>query len=240
METYKKRNQDQINTILKTTGKSQVFEEFLSQDEIDHLLCIYEESEKCQKISGPLTGIPPWDDVVFKGVLEKIEDALSTKVEPFGGNYFRVQAPHGIHNDIPKNNHNIVPGKSIVIPLEKSYRDGTEPKDNDAEFYVFDQMFFHEPVKCFKGGPVMESPWNIPLYEYDDIYGLHDDDRIPSGNFRHIIKKRWLEGLSIEKTCRWKPKDVIVFDCVRLHCASTFTKNNIIQKTGLSIFTSFR
>lgn len=240
MIPYEKRSQEQIDQILKTTGPTQVLEDFVTQDEVDFLLDYYNQQDKTQKSTGPLTCPPPWDGQVFLAILEKVEDVLDAKIEPFGGNYFRVQTPHIIHNDIPKDNHDIIPGKSIVIPLEKKYKEGIVPKDNDAEFYVFDQMFFHAPVKCFKGGPEMESPWNIPLYEYDDIYGLHNDNRKPEGNFRHIFKKKWLEGFSIEKSCRWKPNDLIIFDCARLHCASAFNKNNIIEKTGLSIFTSFR
>ena len=53
------------------------------------------------------------------------------------------------------------------------------------------------------------------------------------------IKKEWLEGLSFDTAHHWTPGDAIVFDAVRLHCASDFRKT-CSKKLGLSIFTNYR
>jgi hypothetical protein len=39
---------------------------------------------------------------------------------------------------------------------------------------------------------------------------------------------------------KWKPTDALVFDSVRLHCASDFRKLNIQSKLGISIFTKHK
>jgi hypothetical protein len=236
-----KRSQEQIDEIISRTGETVVFEKYLTADEVSHLLGIFKrDNEKIFKSSGPVNGIPPWDDAVFKSIVDRVCTDMNVELEIFGGNYFNVKVPHGIHNDVPKDDHSTIPAKCIVIPLEKIYRDDWEHRDDDAQFYVFDQMYVEGPVKCYKGGPEMDSPFNIPLYDYSDIYGIHEDCRKPEGNFKHLMQKRWLEGFSIEKTCNWVPGDVIVFDCARIHCASAFTRNGIMEKTGLSIFASYR
>ena len=53
------------------------------------------------------------------------------------------------------------------------------------------------------------------------------------------MKNEWLEGFSVETECNWVPGNVIIFDCAKLHCASNFLDNGIIEKTGLSIFTEY-
>jgi len=69
---------------------------------------------------------------------------------------------------------------------------------------------------------------------------LHEDNRKPDINTMFDEKyPQWMEGFSIESSCDWVPGDVIVFDCVRLHCASNFLDNGIYKKIGLSLFTSY-
>ena len=50
------------------------------------------------------------------------------------------------------------------------------------------------------------------------------------------IEDKWLKGLSFNSAHYWRPGNAIVFDCVRLHCASNF----VGKKLGLSIFTEYR
>ena len=50
-----------------------------------------------------------------------------------GGNYFEVKHPHILHNDVPHDT-DILPGKCIVIPLEKVYAEFKVPNDTDAKF----------------------------------------------------------------------------------------------------------
>jgi hypothetical protein len=51
------------------------------------------------------------------------------------------------------------------------------------------------------------------------------------------LKYKWLEGLTLWGTIKWKPGTAIIFDSVRLHCASDFRKLGIKSKLGISIFT---
>ena len=54
------------------------------------------------------------------------------------------------------------------------------------------------------------------------------------------LKDKWLEGLSFNSAHNWTPGNAIVFDCCRLHCASDFTKHQIKNKLGISIFTKYK
>jgi hypothetical protein len=51
------------------------------------------------------------------------------------------------------------------------------------------------------------------------------------------LKPQWLEGLSLHSTLDWVPGNIMIFDSLRLHCASDFRKLGIRSKTAISIFT---
>ena len=107
-------------------------ENFLSEQALIHLLKIHQDRPDDQKIfknTGPIASkLPHESDGHFQEVLSKVEDILSAKIKPFGGNYFEVTSPHILHNDVPKD-HNIIPGKCIVLPLEKVYTTYQVPKE---------------------------------------------------------------------------------------------------------------
>lgn len=241
-----KRPQQQIDEILSRTSDTVILKNFVSGDEVNYLYNFFENNEnKKVKKSGPVTLDVEnfYDDTVFQLLFESVQRELNLKLEIFGGNFFQSHIPFIIHNDVPKD-HNIIPGKCIVVPLKKHYTPNWDwaPSDTDAKFYIFDQMYFHYPVKCFKNNETLkESPYNLPIYDYSDVYGIHRDNRQPDIDIDHITRdnRQWAEGFSVEKECVWVPGDIIIFDCARLHCASNFLTNGIERKTGLSLFTSY-
>jgi hypothetical protein len=236
----KYRKDSDIDYILSNVGSTCILENFLSQNEIDHLLSIHKNYEnKREKITGPITSKVPLRDPVFIDIFKRIESIIGKELNIFGGNYFQVDWPHIIHNDVPFD-HSIIPGKCIVIPLEKIYKDPQQiPKKTDSKFYVFDQMYFHGPVKAFRNSRVIKNVvHNIPLYEYTDVYGLDPSDEYPDIDTTHCDPE-WTRGLTVEKECLWVPGSIIIFDCVRLHCADDFRFTGIRQKTGLSVFTTY-
>ena len=230
--------------ILDNCSPTLQIENFLSDQALEHLLKIHKnrpDDEKIYKNTGPIASkLPHKSDGHFQEVLSNVEDILNVKVKPFGGNYFEVTSPHILHNDVPKD-HNIIPGKCIVLPLEKVYVDeAILPHDEDAKFYIFEQMYFDRPVKCFKNKQSARK-WekgNEPIFSYEDVYNLHEDNRIPDTTTSHM-NQEWLEGFSVETECNWVPGNAIIFDCAKLHCASNFLDNGMQGKTGLSIFTEY-
>lgn len=239
-----KRSQEQIQEILNKIGDTVILKNFIDSDTLQYLLDIYDSnSDKQFKKTGPTTleyhNLK--NDTVYQKLFSDIQDAIGIRLSQFAGNIFRTNVPYVIHNDVPRD-HNIMPAKCIVVPMKKHYSENQVPKDSDAKFYIFDQMYFHGPVKCFKNNPEeIYSPHNIPLYDYSDIYNLREDNSKPDIQDWHLTKdnRQWLEGLSIHKECEWIPGDVIIFDCVRLHAASNFLTSGITHKTGLSIFTTY-
>lgn len=230
-------------SILNKTSPTLIIKNFISEPEQIHLLNIHKDrpdSEKVFKNTGPIASkLPHKDDGHFQNIMSRVEDVLHAKVKPFGGNYFTVRHPHILHNDVP-HDHNIIPGKCIVLPLEKVYTKYQFPMLDDAQFYIFDQMYFDRPVKCFKNKESARKyeKGNEPIFSYEDVYNLHEDNRLPDTKTGHM-KDEWLEGFSVESACNWVPGDAIIFDCARLHCASNFMDNGIEEKTGLSIFTEY-
>ena len=229
--------------ILDNCGPTIQLKNFISESAMIHLLNIHKhrpDSEKVFKNTGPIASkLPDTVDGHFQDILQRVEKVLGKKIKPYGGNYFEVKKPHILHNDVPHDT-DILPGKCIVIPLEKVYSRYQFPMLDDAKFYVFDQMYFDRPVKCFKNKQSAKK-WekgNEPIFSYEDVYNLHEDNRVPDIDTGHM-NDEWLEGFSVESVCNWVPGDIIIFDCARLHCASNFLDNGIQEKTGLSIFTEY-
>ncbi len=229
--------------IIDNTSPTITIKNFLSEVEQIHLLNIHKDRpdhEKVFKNTGPVVSkLPHESDHHYQNIMKRVESVLDAKIKPFGGNYFTVKKPHILHNDVPKD-HAIIPGKCIVLPLEKVYTTYRLPMLDDAKFYIFDQMYFDRPVKCFKNkdSAQMYEKGNEPIFEYSGVHNLHQDNRIPNTDTGHM-KQEWLEGFSIESECPWVPGDAIIFDCARLHCSSNFLENGMEEKTGLSIFTEY-
>jgi hypothetical protein len=101
----------------------------------------------------------------------------------------------------------------------------------------FDQFYFHGPAKFFKGDVDIPTYYNKPVYDYKDINGLVNTPFVDNDNHFTHLKSKWLEGLSLHSVLDWVPGNALVFDSVRLHCASDFRKLGIKSKLGISIFT---
>lgn len=230
-------------TILDNCSPTIQLENFISESSLIHLLNVHKDrpdSAKVFKNTGPIaSALPDAVDGHFQDIMNRVQEVLGKKIKPYGGNYFEVKQPHILHNDVPHDT-NILPGKCIVIPLEKVYAEFKVPNDTDAKFYIFEQMYFDRPVKCFKNKQSARKyeKGNEPIFTYEDVYNLHEDNRVPNIDTGHM-KNEWLEGFSVETECNWVPGNVIIFDCTKLHCASNFLDNGIIEKTGLSIFTEY-
>ena len=103
----------------------------------------------------------------------------------------------------------------------------------------FNQCYYHGPSKFFNGDTDVPTYYNKQIYEYSEVEGVTNKDfdfNLYHDLFTHL-KYKWLTGLSLQSTLEWKPTSILIFDSVRLHCASDFRKLGITSKLGISLFT---
>ena len=115
----------------------------------------------------------------FQDIMNRVQEVLGKKIKPMEVTTLKLNNPHTTQRRsmIP----NILPGKCIVIPLEKVYAEFKVPNDTDAKFYIFEQMYFDRPVKCFKNKQSARKyeKGNESIFTYEDVYKLHEDNRVP-------------------------------------------------------------
>jgi len=227
----------QINNIKSRISDPYEVKNFLTNDQILHLINLFETNLKnldlpvVYKNTGPVT--LDLNSLLEDSVINKILEDLKSIIgiyEITAAFFFSTDYPHIIHNDdtfeLPDNVY-----KGITIPL-KIY--GSE---NIPKLCFFDQFYFHGPAKFFKGSSDIPTYYNKQIYDYKDVECLVDTTiQDPENLFTHV-KRQWLEGLSVNSTLSWTPTSALIFDSVRLHCASDFRQQGIDGKLGISIFT---
>jgi len=232
------RTQEQIEKIKKNFSNPLEIKNVLTLEDINHLIKIYEHAQEknaplIYKNTGPITlNIESYlNDHVVKKLLSTIKDHIG-EFEITAGFFFYTDYPHIIHNDdtfeLPENVY-----KAITIPLKLEAEKITQyPK-----LCFFDQYYFHGPAKFFKGDRHIDTYYNKQVYDYTNIDGLTDKKFIDKERLFPHLKSKWLEGLSLQSTLDWVPGNIMIFDSLRLHCASDFRKLGIRTKTAISIFT---
>ena len=224
------RTLEQINKIKQHFDDPYAVEHFVSRDDIGELIAIYEQQDKIIKNTGPIT--VDIDTFLEYPVFQKVLAAIQTEIGPFAvttGLFFKTNYPHIIHNDdtfeLPETVY-----KAITIPL---IADGP----GAPKLCFFDQCYFHGPAKFFNGDNNIPTYYNQQVYDYKDLDGVVDKPFAgPAEYFTHL-RHSWLQGLSLHSAINWIPGQAIIFDSVRLHCASDFRQLGIKSKLGLSIFT---
>jgi len=207
---------------------------FLSETEVTYLISIFNNNDaKIKKNTGPVTlDIEPFlDDPVINTIFERLKTYIGD-FELNAGLFFKTDYPHIVHNDDTFELKDVYKGITIPLELEGSYQE--LPK-----LCFFNQCYFQGPAKFFKGDIEVPTFYNKQLYEYSTVDGIVSepfDKRLYNDLFTHL-KPKWLEGLSLYRTLEWCPTRALIFDSVRLHCASDFRKLGIKSKLGLSIFT---
>jgi hypothetical protein len=227
------RTKSQIDFIKGRISDPYSIESFLTKKEIVDLIDIFKRTQdrKVYKNTGPVTLNLVLDDPVISTILDK----LKSKIGNFAVTaafFFYTETPHIIHNDdtfeLPDGVY-----KAVTLPLELTRDTGEEL----PELCFFDQFYFHGPAKFFNGSTDIPTFYNRQVYEYSEVDGLSDREFCDSNSLLTHLKPAWLKGLSLHSSIEWRPGNAIVFDSVRLHCASDFTRLNITGKLGISIFT---
>ena len=232
------RSQEDIALIKSRIEDPYSITDFLSNDDVEHLVSLFElqetEPNKVYKNTGPITlDIKPH---LSDPVVSKVIDKLVEELGPFeitAGFFFTTNYPHIIHNDdtfeLPAGVY-----KGITIPL-KSYGADRVPK-----LCFFDQFYFHGPAKFFHGDNDVPTYYNKQVYDYTDVDGIADTmliDESTRVTYLTHLKPAWLKGLTLWGTLDWKPTSALIFDSVRLQCARDFRQQGIERKLGISIFT---
>lgn len=234
------RSEQQINTIKSSFDDPKLVNNFITAEEITYLISLFENSNNTQdpyngkiyKNTGPVT--LDLSQYINDCVVSKILKTLETLIGPFSitaAFFFKTDYPHIIHNDdtfeLPDNVY-----KGITIPLFLENFNGQYPK-----LCFFNQHYFHGPAKFFNGSSNIPTYYNKQIYDYADVDGCVTEKIIDDNKFFTHLKPQWLDGLSFHSAIDWIPGTAIVFDSVRLHCASDFRNLGIRSKLGISIFT---
>ncbi len=232
------RTVEQIQKIKETVSNPYAVKDFLSSDDVDYLVKLFEsqeiESNKVYKNTGPIT--LDIKSYLEDPIISKIIDKLIKVIGPFeitAGFFFTTNYPHIIHNDdtfeLPTGVY-----KGITIPL-KAYGSNSIPK-----LCFFDQFYFQGPAKFFYGDKDIPTYYNKQVYDYKDVDGITDAmliDESTRVSYLTHLKPKWLQGLTFWGALDWKPTSALIFDSTRLHCASDFRQQGIKRKLGISIFT---
>jgi hypothetical protein len=239
MTTPRIRTQEERDLIASNLRDPFTVENFLTPDEINELIEMYDnDMSKIHKNTGPVT-TELKDQFKTHPLLKSIHNRLQEKVGECGvytALHFNVKFPHIIHNDDDKLGPVVY--KAMTLPLRIEYEEGVS--DVYPSLCMFDQYYLEGPAKFF-GGTTKEIPsfYNEPVYEYSQVQNkslVSFDPAIYKKYLTHL-QPFWLNGLSLKSAHVWKPGNAIIFDAVRLHCASDFKTQGIKSKLGLSVFT---
>jgi hypothetical protein len=209
-------------------------EEFLQPNEISYLIELFNNStDKIYKNTGPVTS----KSIMIDSILESIAQRLRPIIGDFkiySSAFFNVKSPHIIHNDDCKTFP--LTYKAITLPLKLEYSKDTTELPN---LCIFDQYYLDGPSKFFNGDTSIPTFYNQQVYEYSEVQNKSSTGVSQSDIQKHLthIKPMWLKELSINSIHTWKPGSAIIFDALKLHCASDFRKLGVTSKLGISIFT---
>ena len=225
------RTQQQRQAIIDTFSEPVCFENVVSNDYRILLKTEFSRrQDKIHKNTGPVTVNIDLTEPLYAPLMELVTKLVGD-VSVTAAFFFYTDKPHVIHNDdtfeLPK------VFKGITIPLEY---DG---QTRYPYLCFFHQYYLEGPAKFFNGGVDFPEHYNKHVTDYSEVQGLSDKGipDIVRTNFISHLKPKWLEGLTFDRALPWKPGNALVFDSVRLHCASNFLQQGIKSKLGISIFT---
>ena len=231
------RTQEDRNAICSNFSNPFVVTDIVTPNEIQELIELFNNrTNKIHKNTGPITS--DLNDIESIPVLASIVDRIKEHIgecEIYRAFYFYVNSPHIIHND--DDIEGPITYKGITIPLEVTYFN----KDTGyPSLCFFEQYYLEGPSKFFGGSTINIPTWhNVQVYEYSKVQNKSDKsfDLISYNKYLTHLKRHWLQELSFDTALEWKPGSALIFDSVRLHCASDFVKQGIKSKLGISIFT---
>jgi hypothetical protein len=226
------RSKEDIARIKSRITNPYSISDFITPEQVAYLVDLFDgQSTKLHKNTGPVTLELDFTDPVIASIVGKIKELIGP-CEITAGFFFSTDYPHIIHNDDTFELPDVY--KGITIPL-KIYG-----SDSIPDLCFFDQFYFQGPAKFFNGDKDVPTYYNRQVYDYLEVDGAINkilvDETTRRKYFTHL-KYSWLQGLTLWGTLKWRPTSALIFDSVRLHCASDFRQQGITQKLGISIFT---
>jgi len=206
---------------------------FLTADEVQYLIKSFESKDnKVYKNTGPVTSSIKHDDIMST-IVQRLQPFIG-EFKVYSADFFNVTFPHIIHNDDQKSLPHTY--KAITLPLKLNYR---IPTGKMPSLCIFDQYYLEGPAKFFNGDSDIPTYYNSQVYEYSQVQNKTDKAMDPElvKNYLTHLRPHWLEGLSVKSVHTWRPGSAIIFDALKLHCASDFRRLGIESKLGISIFT---
>jgi len=229
------RNPNQILKIKANIQDPYDIKNVLTPYEIGYLTNIFKNTASNNKIyknTGPIT--LDLKSYINDPLIIKILALIENSIGPFeitAAFFFQTTFPHIIHNDdsfeLPDSVY-----KAITLPLSMEGFSGEYPK-----LCFFDQFYFHGPAKFFNSDTAVPTYYNKQVYNYADVSELVNTPFIDRNKYFTHLNPQWLEGLSLHSALDWIPGNALIFDSIRLHCASDFRNLGIKSKLGISIFT---
>jgi hypothetical protein len=207
---------------------------FLSSGEIAYLINLFNKSEnKIYKNTGPVTCNSIKSDPLLSIIAQRLEPIIGN-FKIFSASFFDVKFPHIIHNDDDKSFP--LTYKAITLPLKLEY---SRPSSELPKLCIFDQYYLEGPAKFFNGDTDIPTYYNTQVYEYSKVQNKSATSISLETVSKYLthLRPNWLNGLSINSVHEWKPGSAIIFDALKLHCASDFRRPGIDSKLGISIFT---
>lgn len=209
-------------------------DKFLQPEEISYLIDLFDKSEtKIYKNTGPVTCNSIKQDPIIKVIAERLKPLIGD-FKIYSASFFNVKFPHIIHNDDDKSLP--LTYKAITLPLKLEYARENKELPN---LCIFDQYYLEGPGKFFNGDKEIPTYYNRQIYEYSEVQNKSTaliSEEIKAKYLTHL-KPNWLDGLSLNSMHPWLPGSAIIFDALKLHCASDFRRLGIDSKLGISIFT---
>jgi len=207
---------------------------FLSSEEVEYLIELFNKSnDKIYKNTGPVTCNSIMNDSLLKVIAARLEPIIG-KFKIFSAAFFDVKFPHIIHNDDLKSFPHTY--KAITLPLKLEYAGVNYEL---PKLCIFDQYYLEGPAKFFNGDTDIPTYYNTQVYEYSEVQNKSataiSQDTVKK--YLTHIKPNWLTGLSLNSVHEWQPGSAIIFDALKLHCASDFRRLGVTSKLGISIFT---
>lgn len=225
------RSEEEKQTIINTFSDPVSFENIVPEDYRNFLIKeFHDRQDKIFKNTGPVTINIDLTEPQYEPLMELVR-RLVGDVGVTAAFFFYTDRPHIIHNDDTYELPQVF--KGITIPLEYH--------GNASHPYLcfFHQYYLNGPAKFFKGGVDFPEHYNKHVTDYSEVEAISDQGIPEFVRLKYLshLKPVWIEGLTFDRALPWKPGNALVFDSVRLHCASNFLQQKITSKLGISIFT---
>jgi hypothetical protein len=151
-----------------------------------------------------------------------------------GGNYFETNRPYRLHCDSGKEiNKRLY--YNIVIPIKLQ----ADNYNSDLNKLIVTNQTWQGDAAFFIKGDVGQPEYNICVTDYKDVGNLSSGfDQYLLKSCSHLNPKN-LEGFTTKAALEWSPGDIILFKRNLIHVTSNWSQAGVVQKLGLSFFTSY-